>query len=628
MISTEQIRIKTIMARKRKIPPKWAMRQRELISLMNRTATLFADRYTRSDGTLKWRESWMGMDGTDNGYEIFLPYPLFYLLGGGDHVHQLAQKEWDAITWQFTSYGTVDREFVGYFDWFHHSESYTYLFYLGLADPYHYINRKRALNFAAMYIGEDPLAPNWDAEQKMIRSPINGSKGPATELTAEDWTNHRPVLAEYLVPYEDLPGLNTTDPFVKVDWNDDETFAKVLKQINERMVQGDVPLNLSATTLVTHAYLYTGEDKYKQWVLDYLQVWSDRRNQNNGIMPDNIGPTGKIGELVNGKWWGGYYGWRWPHGAKNILEPALVAGCNAVLLTGDSSWLDLHRSQVDLIWSLRRQVNGQLELPTRHGDQGWFDYQRLDPHHYILHHCIHQYYISQSEEDLTQLNKIFPTRDGFNQLRANWPAFKAGICPPNAWFSFIEGANPDFSETILQETFDGVYQALERIEVDEADPNEVICNYYHSLIPVVPEGLIQMTMGTPAAVYNGGLLHTRVSYFDPYRHRPGLPEHIAALVDRITPDSINLVLVNTDLKDCHSILVQAGMFREHEFTWVRSEEGNQVDINGKVFQVDLGPSAQVRLEIGMKRFVHRPAYEFPDKFHYNTVVAGFNEPPE
>ena len=120
-----------------------------------------------------------------------------------------------------------------------------------------------------------------------------------------------------------------------------------------------------------------------------------------------------------------------------------MAGCNAVLLTGDPSWLDLHRSQVDLIWSLRRQVNGLLELPTWHSDQDWFDYQRLDPQHYILHHCIHQYYISQSEEDLAQLNEIFPTRDGFNQLRANWPAFKAGLCPPNAWFSFIEGGNPD-----------------------------------------------------------------------------------------------------------------------------------------------------------------------------------------
>ena len=111
------------------------------------------------------------------------------------------------------------------------------------------------------------------------------------------------------------------------------------------------------------------------------------------------------------------------------------------------------------------------------------------------------------------------------------------------------------------------------------------------------------------------LLHTRVSYFDPHRCRPGLPEHIAALVNRVTSSSINLMLVNVDPKDCHSILVQAGMFREHEFTWVRYEEGNQVDIDGQVFRVNLGPSAQVKLEIGMKRFVHRPVYKFPDEFH-------------
>ena len=85
-------------------------------------------------------------------------------------------------------------------------------------------------------------------------------------------------------------------------------------------------LNLCATSLVTNAYLYTGEDKYRQWVLDYLQAWEARCATNDGIMPDNIGPNGIIGELMGGKWWGGYYGWRWPHGARNIVEPALVAG--------------------------------------------------------------------------------------------------------------------------------------------------------------------------------------------------------------------------------------------------------------------------------------------------------------
>ena len=82
------------------------------------------------------------------------------------------------MTWQFTEYGQVYREFDAYYDWMHHGESYTYLYYFGLADPYHHVDRTRALRFAAMYIGEDPEAPNWDPVHKMIRSPINGSRGP------------------------------------------------------------------------------------------------------------------------------------------------------------------------------------------------------------------------------------------------------------------------------------------------------------------------------------------------------------------------------------------------------------------------------------------------------------------
>jgi hypothetical protein len=266
----------TIKAMGRRNPPSWAIKQRYLIDLMNRAAVTFVDRYTRSDGTLVWRKEWPGMDGSDDGYESFLSFPLFYILGGGEHVHELARREWNAVTWQFTEYGQVHREFDAYYDWMHHGESYTYTYYLGLADPTHHVDRTRALRFAAMYTGDDPKAQNWDAALKMIRSPINGSKGPCFEMTAKDWVTHRPVLARYLSPYEDVPGVDSTDPLVVVDWNDDEMFAKVLKLMNERMVPGDVPLNLNATSLITHAFMYTGEEKYRQWVLDYLQAWSER----------------------------------------------------------------------------------------------------------------------------------------------------------------------------------------------------------------------------------------------------------------------------------------------------------------------------------------------------------------
>ncbi len=49
-------------------------------------------------------------------------------------------------------------------------------------------------------------------------------------------------------------------------------FAKILELMNKRMVPGDVPLNLNATSLVANAYLYTGEERYRTWVLEYLET--------------------------------------------------------------------------------------------------------------------------------------------------------------------------------------------------------------------------------------------------------------------------------------------------------------------------------------------------------------------
>ncbi len=288
-----------------------------------------------------------------------------------------------------------------------------------------------------------------------------------------------------------------------------------------------------------------------------------------------------------------------------------MAGGNATLLSGDPAWLDLHRSQLQMLWSQRREEEGQILLPARHGDCGWFDSQPISPQHFISNHHIHQYYLSQRADDLAWLDQVYAQRQGFEQLQPNWPAFKGGPCPPNAWFAYIEGRNPDYPEQILQETWDGVYRALDKIENDDADPEDVICNHYHSLIPVVPEGLIQMMMGTPSAVYNGGLLHAHLCYFDPQERRIGVPDGVAALVDKVSTDGASVTLVNTDPAETRTVLVQSGMFGEHEFTWAQQDEGERVDIDGKWFRVQLGPSAQARLQLGLKRFAHRPAYGHP-----------------
>src|SRR5579862_584011 len=154
------------------VPPTWALWERRLIDVMNRAAVAYVERYTRPDGTLRWRDVWPGMDGSDDAYESFYTFPLFYLLGGSEDVYRLARKEWEAITWQWTEYGQLYREFDAYYDWMHHGESNLYLYFLALCDPADLKDRQRAARFAAFYTGEDPEAPNYDSERKMMRSPI------------------------------------------------------------------------------------------------------------------------------------------------------------------------------------------------------------------------------------------------------------------------------------------------------------------------------------------------------------------------------------------------------------------------------------------------------------------------
>jgi hypothetical protein len=92
--------------------------------------------------------------------------------------------------------------------------------------------------------------------------------------------------------------------------------------MEERMSRGDVAPNLALTSLVTNAWLLTGEERYRRWVLDYVEVWMKRTRANGGLLPDNVGLSGQVGEYTGGRWYGGLYGWTWPHGFYNLQMAA------------------------------------------------------------------------------------------------------------------------------------------------------------------------------------------------------------------------------------------------------------------------------------------------------------------
>ncbi len=585
-------------------PPDWALWERHLIDLMNEAAPLYQERYTRQDGTFVWREEWPGFDGSDDGYESYHNWPLFYALGGNADIHERSRTLWEAVTRQFTDYGQIYREFDANYDWMHHGESSIYFYYFGLADPHRYRDRARTLRFAGFYMGDDPEARNWDAEKRMIRSPINGSRGPRFENSWDDWATHRQVLAHYPAPFEDIPGVE--GPIA--DWEDDRTYAEILKLLNARQMRCDVPLNLTSTSLITHAFLYTGDDRYRRWVLDYLEAWAERIATNGGICPDNVGPNNVIGETMDGKWWGGYYGWRWPHGFMSIIQPLTISAMNAVLLTGDMSYLDIPRGQIDRLLELGRESDEALLIPNRHLDAGWADYRPLRPEY-----PLQIWYMSQDASDRARL-ELFPERV------TTWAEVAPGrgkgddihIAP---WYRYLEGENPDYPMRILHGQWAEVARRLDTMAHDDGDPESWDVHHWQDINPVHTEALLQLTCGGPQIIYHGGLLHVRLRYFDADRRRPGLPLDVAALVHGISDDGVEFTLVNSSALHTRRLVLQAGAFGEHAFTEVveltKEKASERLSVEGKHLKVVLKPGAQMQLRLGMRRYCHTPSYEQP-----------------
>lgn len=627
-------------------PPTWAILQRQLIDLMNEATTPFLARYIDEQGELIWREGGTGSrDGADDFYESAYNWPLFYLLGGDNHLLQEGQRLWDGITRQLTRAGMVHKEYELGYDQFHQGESYIYFYFLCLADPTNPVNRERAQRFAGLYLNEDPDAPNYDPTHKIIRAAHNGSGGPRWGFSdeAEPSYNWGPGMRVYGLPYHDFPDIQHYD-----DLQDPAKARRMGQAMHERMGQGDVAGNLIVTSLVVNAYLLTGDDKYRAWIVDYVDAWRERAAANGGLLPDNVGLSGQVGESMNGKWYGGLYGWTWPHGYYNIGMAATVAGINAYLATGDATYLDLPRSQFDHIWALGEERDTrELEMslghhwlgtaaedqadhvafvaPYRYGDHGWFDYQPLSPVYPTA-----LWNVSQSEEDWQRIEALRAV-EKYDWHRVIPFRNKEDGGHDQPWLRYLAGDNPTYPEAILRATYASVCRRLALIATDEADLTKVNIHHWQEHNPIICEALVQLTLGAPQIIYNGGLLHTRLRYFDADQQRPGLPQDVAALVEKLEAERTVVTLVNLSPFAEHNVIIQAGGFGEHRFdaaTYdVRTSEypGSQksyapppletrhetVEVHDRLLQVQLPPATQITLDLATTRYVHQPSYNQP-----------------
>ena len=631
--------IPTINANDVAAPPTWAILQRRLIDVMNQAAPMVMEKYCERGGVPYYA------DDMDDLYEIFFGWNLFYAIGGGERVFDLALQTWNAITrWGDSSivsrrkHGTWPRgEKVEPFrqqitkeywnlelphgaEWHHMGEANMSFYEMGLADPTISENVRRARRFAGFIMGEDPEAPNYDPVHKIIRSPIHSSVGPYHKTDAHEaawWLQNGDP--PYATQYSHRCSLHPVIDDLELDWYEDPKRAEeIVKLFDDMVLNGDIANNLAATALVTNAFLYTGEDKYRTWVLDYVEAWMDRIEANGGIIPDNVGPTGKPGEQRGGQWWGGLYGWN-TRGFENIANSITIGAQCALLLSGDYGYLDLLRSQIRVILDqAETRDDGQLVVPHKHGPDGWSDYGPIR-----LRDLARLHHLSMSEEDRQLLLRARQGEVVRDWMDARPTSEMNDSTMEGGRFLYYEDDNPAWPEKTLQWDYQMAVSAIDVIRNETRDPEQLIVDNAPPPHPVLTRGLTQVALGAPQSVYNGGLNQGTVRYFvanDSGKGRSGLPAGVAALVDEAKGDRVGVQLVNLDRSEAKTVIVQAGMYGQHTFTSV--EHGDEtVRVGGKHVSVTLAPSAFVRLGLGLERYVNTPSYAFP--WHGDVIPVPF-----
>ena len=595
-------------------PPYWALLQRQLLEAQTEASVRFFEKYfDQRNGYLRCVERWGGLDGPDDAIENLRDWPTLHALGASDVIYDMYKKAWEGHLQQYTEAKTTEvefardgmyyKEFPTKMDWMHNGEGLVVFNLQGLSDPTDPDFQHRQRRFAGFYMGEDPGADNYDPEHQIIRSLFNGSRGPLLRRsTPVDWAGDPIEIENRFKAHHGSANYRDMLEHFK-DYTD---------------IVGDHPLNLLTTSMATNAYMLAHEEKYKDWVLEYVDAWMERMEANDGIIPTNIGLDGKIGGSADGKWYGGTYGWGFTTVIAGTDVPAhrnrhiygLVGFVNAFLLTGDRKYLDIWRRQMDKVNSHFKVVDGEKVYPTMYGDQGWY---RYTPRKYDGG-VLELYYFLMERDDLKRLSVT-------------------------GWLAFLEGKDPDYPERELQADLDVLRRQMSAMEKDTTSPDTRLSDDSMFFNPARVGTLIHLMLGalhhiahetqfvgTPTqdmqdyirlgrlhanrTGHRGTLLHSRLRYFDPVKRRSGIPEDVAALVTKLTATDTVVTLVNINQVKPRSVIVQGGAYGEHQCLEIELD-GKVTTVDNPFFQVELAPGSGARMTIRMERFSNPPTLAQP-----------------
>ena len=674
--------------------PRWADLERRYLALAGTAPEMLAD-YLTPEGEIIWPEcvpdfQAYAYGGVDNAFEGFASFPLLYLLGGDDSILAYSHRQYDALTAQFSKIrkknlgiprDVAERlgrdtlladEYYPDGDWMHNGEGLMFLYHLVLADPGNKKNRDRVLRFTEYLIGENPAGfeSNYDPVHQVFKTSYFGSNGPAWErYKAPIYHSH--WMDNYGLAFYDVPGVVTF-----YDLADPENAERYGKIYGERLSRCDTVTNILSTSLAMNAYMYTGEARYRDFVLSYIDAWRKRYAENGGeIMPDNAGPTGKVGETLGGRFYGGHYGWTHPHGYYFIEDALIVGGQNERLITGTRGTHIWAKELINyLVDRYGIEHNGRLLFPHKHADEGsvleyvgredtpmtrpdrvtdhpglvryrqtdgWYEYGAA-----IAAHLGHIYAASLDPADADFTKKLTPAGH-WNSVDMSAVSAKYKGGQHAAFVNYLTGGYPEYPEDVMEHSIrqferqaeilaaekaktpapygyapdgDGEWSELRRITAELREKyglnfdESVVHSYYQVFV----------LYRTPLSVE--GLLNLTMGAMWPI-YNGGLLQAYFRYFDVARkrpglPEDVSALC--SSLREDGATLTLCNLSGEKERELViqggaygeheivsYAYDGVTVPVGGKWAQITLAPGTLVTLEVKLARYAYQPSFEEP-----------------
>jgi hypothetical protein len=613
-------------------PPEWALLEREVLDATSEAIARFYDHFFDERGYLMHVPRWGALDGTDDAIEHFKLWTILHALGASGNVLELYKKgleghyrQYSAVTTTSTdvaAHGCYYKEFMPMSDWMHQGEGFQGLMHQGLSEPYDVRMQQRYRRFAGFYLNEDPDAINYDPDHHIVRSFWTGSRGPMLrEGTAYDWGGDKTFGKFHLL--HNLGGRSEMMDYEK-------EYPGIIHHFYffPQSTAGDHPLNLVTTQLALNAYMLDHEDKYIDWLVEYADAWKNRALENGGNFPGNISLEGVIGGAVSdkwyfdkksatGKWYMGTYGWNFSyyhwtkkiHHENNLFWGIWPGMGNAYLVTGDISYIEALRKQVDNLYAQKKIIDGKemiprnygmhidrdeplkfnvfdvedekLTIPAGTGVEGWYNWTP----NLLVPELIDIYLWTMDRKDLKRI-------------------------PKTGWIGFLEGENPNYPVESLRAQLEIIRKKMADLQNDPTTPDTRLADWSLYYDPAATtEELIRLMIG---ANLTGRIwtIHSRVRYFDPEKRRAGLPEDVASLVTGMEDDITRVILVNTNQIESRTVEVQTGAYGEHQCEWVNTG-GKEYSVESRSFTVHLAAGSGSELMIKARRYVNPPTLSFP-----------------